>query len=99
MSRRVVQLVGGPLDGLSFEATPPTRVGGELVDGAYMLVPGELARAVYEPAEGDQPDRWHFRCPSSPARSARPPRTGARPGAARHQASPKADLSQLAEYH
>lgn len=61
MTDRIVQLVGGPHDGLTFPAAPPTPLGdGTFVDGAYMLVPGELARAVYEPVEGDHPDRWYF---------------------------------------
>ncbi|MEV5411026.1 hypothetical protein AB0K60_19550 [Thermopolyspora sp. NPDC052614] len=56
MTDRTVQLVGGPLDGMTFPHPDPAAPD----PGAYMIVPGELARAVYEPTEGDDPDRWHF---------------------------------------
>lgn len=51
-----MQLFEGPLDGMTFSAAPP----GEHGDGAYMIVPGEMSRAVYEP-EDDGQDRWTFR--------------------------------------
>jgi hypothetical protein len=53
---RTVQLVEGPLDGMTFSAQPP----GESGDGAYMIVSGEMFRAIYEPDEDGQ-DRWKFR--------------------------------------
>lgn len=55
MTDRTVQLVGGPLDGMTFPHPDPD----DPEPGAYMIVPGELARAIYEPTEGDDPDRWH----------------------------------------
>lgn len=56
MADRTVTLVGGPLDGMSFPH--PGDVSAD--PGAYMIVPGEQARAVYEPRQDDDPDRWHF---------------------------------------
>lgn len=29
-------------------------------DGAYMIVPGEEARAIYEPTSDQDPLTWHF---------------------------------------
>lgn len=54
MTDRTVQLVGGPLDGMTFSPDPD-----DPDPGAYMIVPGEQARAIYEPQDGDDPDRWH----------------------------------------
>ncbi|MBB4920907.1 hypothetical protein [Streptosporangium saharense] len=50
-----IRLMGGPLDGMSWpvdEGEPPG-------DGAYMIVPGEIARAVYEPRPDGDPLTWH----------------------------------------
>jgi len=51
-----VTLMGGPLDGTVLpgqaESDDP---------GAYMIVPGEMSRAIYEPAPGGRPDVWHYR--------------------------------------
>ena len=48
--------MGGPLDGTVLpgqaESDDP---------GAYMIVPGEMSRAIYEPAPGGRPDVWHYR--------------------------------------
>lgn len=57
MTRRQVTLTGGPLDGMEFPDPDP-----ESDDpGAYMIVPGETHRAVYEPdPEGDR-SRWYHR--------------------------------------
>lgn len=54
---RTVELIGGPHDGLRFPAQPP----GEFGDGAHMIVPGEMSRAIYEPDEDGDRDRWTFR--------------------------------------
>lgn len=51
--RREVTLLGGPLDGMAFLAAC------EDDGGAYMIVPGESSRAVYEP--DDDPDVWLYR--------------------------------------
>lgn len=51
-----VKLVGGPLDGMEFPHPDP-----ESSDpGAYMIVPGEMHRAVYEPLPGGDRDVWHY---------------------------------------
>ena len=50
----MITLHGGPLDGMTFPDP-----GGDH-PGAYMIVPGELARAIYEPEPGGDPGRWHF---------------------------------------
>ncbi|MFD0887749.1 hypothetical protein ACFQ08_24680 [Streptosporangium algeriense] len=44
--------MGGPLDGMRWADESPG-------DGAYMIVPGEEARAIYEPTSED-PLTWHF---------------------------------------
>ncbi|MFI0425116.1 hypothetical protein [Spongiactinospora sp. 9N601] len=55
-TQRTVSLRGGPLDGMTFPAAPPDEWG----DGAYMIVPGQMSRAVYEPdAPGE--DIWAYR--------------------------------------
>ncbi|MGW4426588.1 hypothetical protein [Streptosporangium sp. NPDC004631] len=55
MTRRQVTLTGGPLDGMEFPDPDP-----ESPDpGAYMTVPGEDRRAVYEPHPGEDPAVWH----------------------------------------
>ncbi|WP_214417331.1 hypothetical protein [Sphaerisporangium fuscum] len=52
-----VVLWGGPLDGMEVEAAEPEEHGA----GAYMIVPGEVSRAVYEPADDDDPGVWVYR--------------------------------------
>jgi hypothetical protein len=56
-SGRTVELVGGPHDGMTLTGMAPPDATG---DGAYMIVPGSPARAVYEP---DLPgeDTWRYR--------------------------------------
>ena len=49
-----VRLMGGPLDGMILPAQPVTDD-----PGAYMIVPGEMHRAVYEPLPGEDPAVWH----------------------------------------
>lgn len=49
-----VRLMGGPLDGMILPAQPVTDD-----PGAYMIVPGEMHRAVYEPTPGEDPAVWH----------------------------------------
>ena len=56
--RQRVTLHGGPLDGMEWEWEQP------ITDdpGAYMIVPGETSRAIYEPdpPPADQ-TRWIYR--------------------------------------
>ncbi|MER7129724.1 hypothetical protein [Streptosporangium saharense] len=47
-----IRLMGGPLDGMQWADESPG-------DGAYMIVPGEIARAVYEPRPDGDPWVWH----------------------------------------
>lgn len=54
--RGQVTLWGGPLDGTRVEADPA----GEYGAGAYMVVPEEEFRAVYEPVSGGDPDVWYY---------------------------------------
>jgi hypothetical protein len=58
MTTMTVRLVGGPLDGMVIPDLP-------VVDpddpGAYMIVPGSLSRAIYEPDEGGDPALWKYR--------------------------------------
>ncbi|GHE47116.1 hypothetical protein GCM10017673_56160 [Streptosporangium violaceochromogenes] len=51
-----VTLYGGPLDGMVLPDQPVTED-----PGAYMIVPGEARRAVYEPVPGGSPEVWHRR--------------------------------------
>lgn len=51
-----VQLHGGPLDGMVL----PDQVLGAS-PGAYMLVPNEERRAIYEPDDGGDRALWRFR--------------------------------------
>ncbi|WP_271220554.1 hypothetical protein [Streptosporangium carneum] len=51
-----VTLYGGPLDGMVLPAQPITSD-----PGAYMVVPGSVARAVYEPTLGGDPAVWRYR--------------------------------------
>lgn len=51
---RDVHLMGGPLDGMVLPDQPVTDD-----PGAYMVVPGEERRAVYEPRPGEDPTVWH----------------------------------------
>lgn len=55
--RRRVTLYGGPLDGMDIGEQP---IGDD--PGAYMIVPGEMSRAIYEPdpPPADQ-GRWVYR--------------------------------------
>lgn len=47
--------MGGPLDGMEFPDPDP----GADDPGAYMIVPHEARRAVYEPRPGEDPAVWH----------------------------------------
>jgi hypothetical protein len=51
-----VTLMGGPLDGMTMDNQPVTDD-----PGAYMIVPGELHRAIYDPEPDGPPDVWHYR--------------------------------------
>lgn len=51
-----VTLMTGPLDGMVLPDQPVTDD-----PGAYMIVPGETHRAVYEPDPGGPPRVWHYR--------------------------------------
>lgn len=47
--------MGGPLDGMTL---PKQQLGDD--PGAYMIVPGEMHRAIYEPGPGDDPATWRY---------------------------------------
>lgn len=51
-----VTLMGGPLDGTVLPSQPVTDD-----PGAYMIVPGELSRAIYEPDPEGEQALWRFR--------------------------------------
>ncbi len=51
-----VTLMGGPLDGMTMANQPITPD-----PGAFMIVPGEISRAIYDPEPDGPPDVWHFR--------------------------------------
>ncbi len=51
-----VTLMAGPLDGMTLPDQPVTDD-----PGAYMVVPGETTRAVYEPAPDGPPNIWRYR--------------------------------------
>ncbi|MEV4242222.1 hypothetical protein AB0J63_02310 [Streptosporangium canum] len=60
MTERHVTLMGGPLDGTTVPG-PMVIADGTLETGAYMVVPQETSRAVYEPEPGADPYIWHYR--------------------------------------
>lgn len=51
-----VTLHGGPLDGMVLPGQPITDD-----PGAYMIVPGQTHRAIYEPDDGADPAVWRYR--------------------------------------
>ncbi|MCG5213430.1 hypothetical protein [Streptosporangium sp. KLBMP 9127] len=52
-----VRLVGGPLDGMTLPNQPRTDD-----PGAYMIVPGQSYRAIYEPdPDPADPAIWRYR--------------------------------------
>lgn len=54
---RDIRLMGGPLDGTAFPDPDPSSSD----PGAYMVVPGDDRRAVYEPDPDGAPKVWHHR--------------------------------------
>lgn len=54
----IVTLMGGPLDGMVLPNQPVTDD-----PGAFMIVPGEVSRAIYDPDPDGPPDVWHYRGP------------------------------------
>jgi len=55
METHTVRLFGGPLDGM---VMANQQLGDD--PGAYMIVPGEMHRAIYEPTPGEDPATWHY---------------------------------------
>ncbi|ONK09415.1 hypothetical protein [Streptomyces sp. MP131-18] len=61
MTKRIVHLTGGPLDGLTMDATDWTDE--EVAGGTYHVVHGWEERADYATEPGGDPFVWHYRGP------------------------------------